>query len=67
MNWFKAFDFCKRQGGFLTEIESIEKEKDLESILPKNLLYWIGLADFAKEGHWIWQVAGHFILRYHIF
>ena len=33
----------------------MEQEQSLDSLLNKDVLYWIGLSDFAHEGTWRWQ------------
>ena len=50
MNWFTAQQFCWDNGGYLAEIFSAEEEARIESFLPCDLSYWIGLSDSASEG-----------------
>ena len=45
MNWFSAQQFCWDNGGYLAEILSAEEEARIDSFLPSDLDYWIGLSD----------------------
>ena len=47
--------FCADHGGYLAEITSQTEQNLITSILATKNNYWIGLADFAREGVFIWQ------------
>ena len=50
-----VLQYCWNAGGYLTEFQSLDDEKDLDSVLASDSFFWIGLSDFAHEGTWIWQ------------
>ena len=54
MKWVSAQQFCRDNGGHLAEILSAEEEARIDSFLPSDLDYWIGLSDSATEGTWRW-------------
>ena len=33
----------------------MDQENSVDSLLNKDILYWIGLSDYAHEGTWRWQ------------
>ena len=39
----------------LVEFESLEEEQMITTKINQDVLYWIGLSDFAHEGTWRWQ------------
>ena len=39
----------------MAEFSSLEEEHSLQSLLNQDVLYWIGLSDYAHEGTWRWQ------------
>ena len=47
--------YCWNAGGHLSEFDSLDEEKALDSILASDSNFWIGLSDFAHEGTWRWQ------------
>ena len=55
MTWFEAQLYCYEKESYLAEITSQEEDSLLDSLLPADFSYWIGLADFASEGDWVWQ------------
>ena len=47
---FDCFQFCWEHDAYLAELLTSEEEARLNTILAKDLDYWIGLTDFAHEG-----------------
>ena len=39
----------------MAEFQSSSVEEAIDGLLNQDVLYWIGLSDFAHEGTWIWQ------------
>ena len=71
--WYEAKRECKRNGGYLVEIESQEEQDALLAwiweevehvegveVLPphQNPLFWIGLTDVFHDGTWVWDQFG---------
>ena len=55
LDWGSSQEYCWSLGGNLVEFSSLEEEQTLDSVLNHDVLYWIGLTDFAQEGTWRWQ------------
>jgi len=55
LNWGASQEYCWGLGGYLAEFSSLEEEHTLDSVLNHEVIYWIGLSDFAQEGTWRWQ------------
>ena len=55
LDWGSSQGYCWSLGGYLAEFSSLEEEQALDSVLNHDILYWIGLSDFALEGTWRWQ------------
>ena len=47
--------YCWSLGGYLAEFSTLEEEQSVQSLLNQDIIYWIGLTDFAMEGTWRWQ------------
>ena len=39
----------------MAEFLSSDVEETIDGLLNQDVLYWIGLSDFAHEGTWRWQ------------
>ena len=50
MSWFEAEDFCYQKEGYLAEIQSQTEDTLLDTILPEDIHYWIGLSYLSAEG-----------------
>ena len=71
--WYEAKRECKKNGGYLVEIESqeeqdallawiweeVERVEGVEVLPPyQNPLFWIGLTDVFHDGTWVWDQFG---------
>ena len=71
--WYETKRECKRNGGYLVEIESqeeqdvllawiweeVERVEGVEALPPhQNPLFWIGLTDIFHDGTWVWDQFG---------
>merc|ERR1712218_66188 len=54
ISWYEAQEFCWQNGGYLTEIDSMEEDLAIYDGLGDQF-YWIGLNDIEEEGKWVWS------------
>ena len=54
-SFVETVQYCWSTGGYLAEFLSSDVEEAIDGLLNQDVLYWIGLSDFAHEGTWRWQ------------
>jgi len=65
MNYDEAYDFCKRETGYLAEPRSASQTEEINQLLSSDSSYWIGLTDRETEGLFIWNSDGANCESYH--
>merc|ERR1711963_118965 len=65
MNYDEAYDFCKRETGYLAEPRSASQTEEINQLLSSDSQYWIGLTDKEIEGLFIWNSDGANCESYH--
>ncbi|XP_025095058.1 low affinity immunoglobulin epsilon Fc receptor-like [Pomacea canaliculata] len=57
VTWLEAKELCLEIGGHMVEVDSADENNFLLSIIKNHgaTSSWIGLEDFAEEGHFVWS------------
>jgi hypothetical protein len=62
MNFYQAKAHCRRRGGRLATVMNAAQNRAVLHALrgvPKGRVYWLGLNDIRREGHWYWNNGHH--------
>lgn len=61
MNWYQAFESCRRMNSTLVTFETVEEYNSLQrlmDLLNDNLLYWTSGNDLGNQSHHKWFTSG---------
>uniref|UniRef100_A0A1B6ERC2 C-type lectin domain-containing protein n=1 Tax=Cuerna arida TaxID=1464854 RepID=A0A1B6ERC2_9HEMI len=71
LNWYAAYQYCRRQGRQLATITSQVENDGLITELNKargslgiDHCYWIGLTSLANFNYWYWMTSGEPLLDF---
>ncbi|NXG45665.1 CL17A protein, partial [Psilopogon haemacephalus] len=53
-SWLQAKDSCAELNAHLVIVDSEQENKFLANQIMENRVFWLGLADMHREGHWQW-------------
>ncbi|XP_033927888.1 CD209 antigen-like protein C isoform X2 [Melopsittacus undulatus] len=54
-SWWEAKEFCGNLNGHLATVSSEQENKFLANHIMENRIFWLGLTDSYREGHWQWE------------
>ncbi|XP_070067515.1 C-type lectin 37Db [Drosophila takahashii] len=57
-NWFEASNHCRRKGGFLLTLESMEELELLSPFLHPAYSYWLSINDLGVRGEYVSEATG---------
>uniref|UniRef100_A0A8B9FP93 C-type lectin domain-containing protein n=1 Tax=Amazona collaria TaxID=241587 RepID=A0A8B9FP93_9PSIT len=53
-SWWEAKEFCGHLNGSLATVSSEQEDIFLANHILENRVFWLGLTDSDREGHWQW-------------